>query len=106
MGTNRLGKVINSVSNQTYKAVSINRTKQLTKDKKRKAREDVKLKWKHQKTKHKSVRRYLDYSRYDNKGPNASEVPMDLSNDNLHDIMIKYYKANIIVTEVSAEQIK
>ena len=26
-------KVINSVSNQTYKAVSINRTKQLTKDK-------------------------------------------------------------------------
>ena len=42
-------KVTNSVSNQTYKAVSINRTKQLTKDKKRKAREDVKLKQKHQK---------------------------------------------------------
>ena len=30
---------------------------------------------------------------------------MDLSTDNLHDIMIKYYKANIMVTEVSAEQI-
>ena len=47
-------KVTNSVSNQTYKAVSINRTKQLTKDKKHKAREDVKLKRKHQKTKHNS----------------------------------------------------
>ena len=42
-------KATNSVSNQTYKAVSINWTKQLTKDKKRKAREDVKLKQKHQK---------------------------------------------------------
>ena len=29
---------------------------------------------------------------------------MDLSIDNLHDIMIKYYKANM-VTEVSAEKI-
>ena len=45
------------------------------------------------------------YSHYDSKGPNAGEVPMDLSIDNLHDIMIKYYKANIIVTEVSAEKI-
>ena len=39
------------------------------------------------------------------KALNASEVPMDLSIDNLHDIMIKYYKANIMVNEVSAEQI-
>ena len=98
-------KVTNSLSNQTYKAVSINWTKQFRKDKKRKAREDVKLKRKHQKTKHNSGQGRLDYSRYDNKGPNASEVPMDLSTDNLHAIMIKYYKANIMVTEVSAEQI-
>ena len=98
-------KVTNSVNNKTYKAVSTNWTKQLTKDKKRKAREDVKLKRKHQKTKHSSAQGRFDYSHYDNKGPNASEVPMDLSIDNLHDIMIKYYKANIMVTEVSAEKI-
>ena len=30
---------------------------------------------------------------------------MDLSTDNLHNIMSSYYKANIMVTEVSAEQI-
>ena len=30
---------------------------------------------------------------------------MDLSIGNLLDIMIKYYKANIMVTEVSAEKI-
>ena len=92
-GPTCLEKVINSVSNQIYKAVSINWTKQLTKDKKCKAREDVKLKQKHQKTKHNSGQGHLDYSHYDNKGPNASEVPMDLSIDNLHDIMIKYYKS-------------
>ena len=42
-GPTCLEKVTNSVSNQTYKAVSTNWTKQLTKDKKRKAREEVKL---------------------------------------------------------------
>ena len=47
-------KVTNSLSNQTHKAVSTNWTKQLIKDKKHKAREDVKLKQKHQKTKHNS----------------------------------------------------
>ena len=67
------------------------------KDKKHKARKGVKLQRKCQKTKYKSVQGYLDYSHYDNKGPNASEVPMDLSIDNLHDIMIKHYKANITV---------
>ena len=86
-------KVTNSVNNKTYKAVSTNWTKQLTKAKKRKAREDVKLKRKHQKTKHNSAQGRFDYSRYDNKGPNASEVPMDLSIDNLHDIMIKYVQS-------------
>ena len=98
-------KITKSTKNQTYKAVATKRTKKLTKDNKRKAREEVKLKRKRQKTSHDSLQGRLDYSRYDNKGPNASEVPMDLSTDNLHDIMVKYYEANIKVTETSAEEI-
>ena len=44
----------------------------------------------------------LDYSRYDSKGPNASEVLVACQP---RDVMIKYYDANIKVTEASAEKI-
>ena len=98
-------KITKSTNNQTYKTVSTNRTKILEKDNKRKASEEVRLQRKKKKTTHDSLQGRLDYSRYDNKGPNASEVPSDLSSANLHDVMIKYYEANIKVTEASAEQI-
>ena len=97
-------KITKVKNNQTYKTVSTQRTKKLARDNKRKASETVKLQQK-KKTTHDSQQGRLDYSRYDSKGPNASEVPSDLSPANLRDVMIKYYNANIKVTEASAEKI-
>ena len=47
----------------------------------------------------------LDYSRYDNKGPDVTEVPSDILPANLTNMMIQYYRANVPVTEASASQI-
>ena len=98
-------KITKSANSHTYKTVATKRAKELAKSKKRKTSEKAKLQRKKRKTAHNSFQGRLDYSRYDNKGPNATEVPSDLSPDNLHDVMIKYYEANIKVTEASAEQI-
>ena len=98
-------KITKLKNNQTYKTVSAKRTKQLARDNKRKASETVKLQRKKRKRTGDSLQGHLDYSRYDSKGPNASEVPSDLSPANLRDVMIKYYEANIKITEASAEKI-
>ena len=55
-------KITKSTNNQTYKTGSTKRTKNST---------NVKLV---QKSTHDSLQGCIDYSRYDNKGPNASEV--------------------------------
>ena len=94
MGTKMLGKITKVKNNQTYKTVSPKRTKKLARGNKHKASETVKLSEK-RKTTHDSQQGHLDYSRYDSKGPNASEVPSDLSPANLRDVMIKYYGTNI-----------
>ena len=47
----------------------------------------------------------MDYSRYDNNGPNATEVPSDISASNLHELMVTYYSANVKLTEAAAQKI-
>ena len=98
-------KITNSTSSDTFRTVSANKKKILAQDNKRKATEEVKLQCKRQRSVHDSQQGRLDYSRYDNKGPNAVEVPEDLSTANLHEIMIRYCEVQVKVTETSAKQI-
>jgi len=53
--------------------------KQVASDYKRKSRDDAKVKRKRRKLGNDSLQSRLDYSRYDNKGPNTTEVPSDIS---------------------------
>jgi len=98
-------KITKSKNNTTYRTVSEGKTKILTQDNKRKATEEVKLQRKRRRSTHDSQQGRLDYSRYDNNGPNATEVPMDLISENLHNAMVAYYNANVKVTDESAKQI-
>ena len=87
-GDQNVGKITKVKNNQTYKTVSAKRTKQLVRNNKDKASETVKLQRKRQIT-YDFLQGCLDYSYYDRKGPNASEVPSGLSPGNLRDVMIK-----------------
>ena len=99
-------KVTQSQANKCFKSVSASKAKQVYNDRKRKATDDAKYKGKQKrKESDNSLQDHRDYSRYDNKGPNAREVSSDISNSNLHELMIKYYNAQVTVTEASAEEI-
>ena len=95
-----------SQANKCFKSVSASKAKQVYNDRKRKATDDAKYKGKQKrKESDNSLQDHRDYSRYDNKGPNAREVSSDISNSNLHELMIKYFNAQVTVTEASAEEI-
>ena len=99
-------KVTQSQASECFKSVSAAKAKQIYNDCKRKATDDAKHKRKQKRNDGgNSLQARLDYSRYDNNGPNAREVPSDISNSNLHELMIRYYNAQVKVTEASAESI-
>ena len=98
-------KITKCTSNDTFRTVSASKNKILAQDNKRKATEEVKLQRKRRRSTPDSQQGRLDYSGYDNKGPNAVEVPMDLFTDKLHDLMVEYYEAHVKVTETAAKQI-
>ena len=68
-------------------------------------KDDAKLKRKRRKRSDNSLRSRLDYSRRDGKGPDATEVPIDICTSNLHDLMVSYYEANIKIEEPEAQKI-
>jgi len=105
MGTTMLEKVTNSDPNKCFKTVSAAKCKNVAADNKRKAKEDAKLKRKRRKRSDNSLRSRLDYSRRDGKGPDATEVPIDICTSNLHDLMVSYYEANIKIEEPEAQKI-
>ena len=98
-------KVTNSEASKCFKSVSATKSKKVTADYKRKAKDDVKLKRKRRKRSDNSLQSRLDYSRHDNRGPNATEIPMDICASNLHELMVSYYKANVTITEPEAQKI-
>ena len=81
------------------------KSKKVAADYKRKAKDDVKLKRKRRKRNDNSLQSRLDYSRYDDKGPNATKVPSDVSASNLHELMVSYYNTNVKITESIAQKI-
>ena len=98
-------KATNTEPSECFKSTYATKGKQVASDYKRKASDDAKLKRKRRKLGDDSLQSRLDYSCYDNKGPNATEIPSDISPANLTNLMIQYYRANVQVTEASAAQI-
>jgi len=97
--------VTKSEANKCFKSVSAAKSKKVVADYKRKSKEEAKIKRKRRKRNDNSLQSRLDYSRYDGKGPNATEVPSDLLVSNLHELMISYYNTNVKITEAAAEKI-
>ena len=63
------------------------------------------MKRKRRKRNDNSLQSRLDYSRYDNKGPNATEVYSDVSASNLCELMVSYYNANVKIAESTTQKI-
>ena len=85
--------------------MSATKSKKGVADYKRKAKDDVKLKQKRRKRNDNSLQLRLDYSRYDDRGHNATEVPSDVSASNLRELMVSYYNSNVKITESTAQKI-
>lgn len=98
-------KVTNSEASKCFKSVSAAKSKKVIADYKRKAKDDVKLQRKRRKRSDNSLQSRLDYSRHDNRGPNATEVPTDICISNLHELMVSYYNVNVKITEPVAQKI-
>ena len=98
-------KITTSEPNKCFRSVSAAKSKKVAADYKRKAKDDVKLKRKPRKRNDNSLQSHLDYSRYDDKGPNATEVPSNVSASNLRELMVSYYNTNVKITESTAQKI-
>ena len=101
MGTTMLEK---SDPSKCFKTVSAAKCKNDAADNKRKAKDNSKLKRKQRKRSDNSLQSRLDYSRRDGKGPDATEVPVDICTPNLHDLMVSHYEANIKIEESEAQK--
>ena len=71
-------KVTGSEANKCFKSVSAAKSKKVSANYKRKAKDDVKLQRKRRKRSDNSLQSHLNYSRHDNRGPNTTEVPTDI----------------------------
>ena len=98
-------KVTTSEPNKCFRSVSATKSKKVVADYKRKAKDDIKLKRKRRKRNDNSLQSRLDYSRYHDKGPNAIEVPSDVSASNLRELMASFYNTNVKITESTAQKI-
>ena len=95
-------KVTQSQANECFKSVSAAKTNKSLRIINEKLQVRLSIK---EAKKNRRWQARIDYSWYDNKGPNAREVPLDISTSNLHELMIRYYNVQVKVTEVSAEKI-
>ena len=94
-------KVTKTAPSATFTEVGSSKCTKMAKDRKRKAKETVKAQRKQAKRSRQdenSQQARLDYSRYDG-GENATEIPTDLSPQQLHHLMSEFYAAKVKVTE-------
>ena len=99
--------ITNTSPSATFRKVASSKCNTVAKDRKRKSSDTVKAqrkqaKWQGQEN---SQKGRSDYSRYDG-GQNATEIPTDVSPQQLHNLMKEFYKAKVKVTESQAEVIR
>ena len=87
-------------ANPVFKETSERHTRQVERDMKRKATDEVKKKWmqtKYRKTNDDSLQAQRDYARNDG-GQGVRDVPHDVPSRILEDLAVDYYKAHINVS--------
>ena len=88
-------KVTNSKTSKYFKFVSAAKSKTVTADYKRKAKDDVVTAKMENKTDN-SLQSHLDYSCHENTA--GSQVPTNIYISNLHELMASYHNVNVIAS--------
>ena len=97
-------QVTGGEANQVFKAASIEKTKQVENDRKRKSTNDAKSSRraaKYKKTNDNSLQARSDYARHDD-GPQVREVHNSVPQVYLQGLMLDFYRANVVVSQAKA----
>ena len=107
-GTVAWERATGTEANPVFMTHAKNYTKEVERDRKRKASDEVKqrrLAIKYRKSNDNSLQARCDYARHDN-GPSVHEVNQDVPANYLQGLMMDYYKANVLVSPAKVLEIE